>query len=177
VTAPKSSPYRPAVVPVSAPKPKTSVDDLRNVLARISKAAAEPEKPKSESLPNNNVLKSSAAPLSSAAVSPLKAALSALEKIDNQAPRELPPRPVSVSDLPPLTPSERAEILQMANETEVAFAALESKQSEVTTVPTATTDTAHTTKKTTKPESENPLNPKAVAKLLRSTGTERSPLK
>jgi len=170
----RPAPVRP--VHSSAPKAKTSVDDLRNVLARISKEAAEPEKPK-HNTPSNGVKKTEASAPSTEAISPLKAALSALEQVDHTVPRELPPRPVPVSALPPLTPAERSEIEQMAKETEAAFAALETKQTESPIVPPASSDTAHTTKTTTKTVSDDPLNPKAIAKLLRGSGTERSPFK
>jgi hypothetical protein len=157
------------------PKAKTSVDDLRNVLARISKAAAEPEKAKNDTA--SPLKKTATGELSPEAISPLKAALSALEKVDQSAPRELPPRPVPASSLPPLTPAERAEIEEMAKETEVAFAALETKQTPEPPISFAPSTVAHTTKKTTKPVADDPLSPKAVAKLLRGSGTERSPFK
>lgn len=169
----RSVPIRPSVV---TPKPKTSVDDLRNVLARISKAAAEPEKVKTDT---SGITKKTmtGAPLPAEAISPLKAALSALEKVDQSAPRVLPPRPVPVSSLPPLSPAERAEIEQMAKETEMAFAALETKQTAALPTPIISSDTAHTTKKATKSEIADPLSPKVVARMLRSSGTERSPFK
>ncbi len=171
----KSPTARPVSTAATAPtKAKTSVDDLRNILARIAKTAAEPEKDKGETPAARKATPAAPAP---EAISPLKAALSALEKVDHDAPRELPPRPVSVSALPPLTPAERAEIEQMAKETEATFAALETKHTPPMPTPAATTDTAHTTKRTTKADGEDPLSPKAVAKLLRGSGTERSPFK
>ena len=146
--------------------------DLRSVLARISKAANEPEKEKTDSAPIEREMTVDAP--TPEAISPLKAALSALEKVDQSGPRLLPPRPVSAASLPPLSPLERAEIEHMANEAEAAFAALETKQFTLLPPPPTASDTAHTTPQIA---THDPLSPKTIAKLLRSSGTERSPFK
>lgn len=159
-----------AVKPVTKPMPKptASVDELRSVLARIAKAPAPVEKQAAKP----------AAAKTEGGESPLKVALAALEKVDQSAPRELPPRPVSVAALPPLSHADRITAEFMAAETEAAFAKLEKAHAATPATPDVSASTVQSeAPKTTAPETVNPLDPKAVAKLLRHSGTEKSPFR
>ena len=167
-----------------APKAVASVDDLKSILARIAKAPAVSDTAKPA---YSHSTKTAAAPNAEAA-SPLKAALSALEKVDTSAPRTLPPRPVPVSELPPLSHVDRITAEYMAAETEAAFAALETKHTNA--IPpqqppetgTASPFTPHSvTNKAEKHQevdtASGKVNPKTVAKLLKHSANERSPFR
>ena len=165
-----------------APKQAASVDDLKSILARIAKAPTE-----SDTSKPSHSSKITTTPTAEA-VSPLKAALSALEKVDSSAPRTLPPRPVPVSELPSLSHVDRITAEYMAAETEAAFAALETKHTHA--IPpeqqpetgTASPFTPHSV--ATKAEKQQDVdtassnvNPKTVAKLLKHSANERSPFR
>ena len=170
---------RPVVRPLpttTTPKVRSaaSVEDLRSILSRISKTTNESEKVKNDS--STKALSRNATPPNPDAVSPLSAALVALQAVDKGVtPRELPPRPISVASLPKLSQSERADLEKMAAETEAAFAALETIEpaslGETTKTPSAFTPKFSKPK----PSDAHLLDPKAVAKLLRPTAIERSP--
>jgi hypothetical protein len=164
-----------------SPRATTSVNDLKSILARIAKEPAESEKVKTAP-----VTKTASAPTAEA-VSPLKAALSALEKVDTSAPRTLPPRPVPVSELPPLSHVDRITAEYMAAETEAAFAALETKHAapvpETAPIVSPFTPQSVTTKAEKKAApahhktKSDEVDPKTVAKLLKHSGNERSPFR
>ena len=180
VTARSAVSPRPSarVIPSVPAKTKSaaSIEDLRSVLSRISKNTSESEKVKSDSSAKTTSSQSKIghAP-NPEAVSPLMAALAALQEVDSAAtPRVLPPRPVSVAALPKITPAERADLEQMAALTEATFTAFETKESK--TSPMVETPSAFTPKfSKEKPADAHPLDPKTVAKLLRPTAAERSP--
>ena len=197
----------------------TSVDDLRSILARIAKVSTELEKPKHPQKEAGAIATTTPAstPPSVSAISPLQAALSALEAVDSSAPRTLPPRPVSVATLPTLSAADRSAAENLAAQTEAAFAQLDTTPPVVPQPPAAphTADTSDTpspftpttisrptlipdqiltsdsdqdlsiahspvrtpsSPHTAKPH-PHPLDPKAVAKLLRQTAPTRSPFR
>lgn len=161
---------RPVVSSPARPQPTksaVSIEDLRSVLARIAKTPAEPEQVKS-----TQKLATKDQPISPEAISPLKAALFTLEQVSATAPRELPPRPVSVAALPESV--KPADLEDMIAETEAAI-------NEVITQTPAKIEPASSLSPFTPqfvPERKlqgDHLDPKVVAKLLRGSGTERSP--
>ena len=136
-------------------QPSKSPEDLKAVLARLSKGG---EDKSTKSAPE---------------VSPLRSALAdVLKQVDTgvhtagepvpppHKPEEVTPAPVHQKPEETKPVANREEIERLAAEAEAAFSALETH-----TAPEAKQDTA----------SDDPLAPKKIEKLFKSSGGERSP--
>ncbi len=176
-----------------------SVGDLKSILAKIAATPTQVEPKRPEGSNTHKVPRPAPAP-SATAVSPLKDALRALEATATHQDRVLPPRPVPVRDvhIPAMTNAERAELAALTAEAEAVLAQIPkmAPQTAVTPepilfTPKHITDAAmagvpplvtpqpqpSATVVTPPPASDDPLDVKRVAKLLRHSPTEKSPFR
>lgn len=147
-STPKKSPLG---MVASTPRQKpASTEDLRTILAKIAKEAAAPVL---EAKPNELVHNAESV------ISPLKAALGALNALSNDTTlRELPPRPTSVSNLvttPQVQTREQQAIKERTDSTQ------ERLQSASGMVSTSFT--------------QQSLDPKQIARLLKAPAHDKSP--
>ncbi len=180
-------------------KPATTVGDLKSILARI---AAEPNNGNKKADDEKEITKPMRAPLSPSreAISPLKDALQALSSTANTEPRILPPRPVSFKEIQSHTMSaaEQKELAELTAEAEAVLAQIPQLAPPSIPTPEPMSFTPQHVKDgvmssvtplvqsemspsphevTPLPVSDDPLDLKRVAKLLRQSKNEKSPFR
>ncbi len=151
----------------------TSVGDLRSILAKIAQAPDSTDISQKGS--NRGKFTTEPAKPAPGAISPLKDALAALHSVSATPDRVLPPRPVKPVDVPKLhamTASNQAELAAMTAEAEADFATI---MASAVPTPTAAPVTAPIAPISSQITGTNPLDPKQVAKLLKSTGHQKTP--
>ena len=164
----------------SGQKPRvssTSVGDLRSILAKIAQAPDSTDT--TEKSAHRGKFSTEAVKPTPGAISPLKDALAALHSVSATPNRALPPRPVKPADVPKLhamTASDQAELAAMTAEAEAMMATLPpTSQFIPTSVKNTDAPSGGSPAAPTVTPAVHSLDPKHVAKLLKSTGHQKTP--